>query len=95
MAEVAALNGAAGLHGGGEIYTHGRSTPTIGVHIVAGPSQPPSNLASGASVHGASEEDYDWALRPIPQPILDELPRQSRSVLESFAACPLPEKQAE
>jgi hypothetical protein len=70
----------------------GRSTPShigTGVHILAGPSQPPSNLASGASSLNESY-DYDYDLRPIPSSILDSLPAESRQVLDTFASCPRP-----
>lgn len=70
----------------------GRSTPShigTGVHILAGPSQPPSNLASGASSLNDSF-DYDYDLRPIPESILDSLPAESRQVLDTFAKCPRP-----
>lgn len=68
----------------------GRSTPS-GVHILAGPSQPPSNLASGASsLHSAEAFDYDADLRPVPDAVLAALPAESRQVLTTFAQCPRP-----
>lgn len=68
----------------------GCSTPSYvgtGVHILAGPSQPPSNLASGASSLNESF-DYDYELRPIPASILDNLHAESRQVLDTFARFP-------
>lgn len=70
----------------------GRSTPShagTGVHILAGPSQPPSNLASGASSLNAAF-DYDSDLRLVPAHLLASLPAESRLVLDTFARCPPP-----
>lgn len=80
-----AING----HSASDLATPSRTSS--GVHILAGPSQPPSNLAScSSSLHESEIADYDSELRPIPKSILDTLPTESRQVLTTFEGCPRP-----